>query len=74
MFSKKAKKIEDIFTVYLTLCIKCQIDGEDLVNFCGLFRKLELYLMENAIKLGVLVSSFVQLSLGLNSPPESCAS
>ena len=42
MFSKKAKQIEEIFTVYLTLCSKCQIFGEDLVNFCGLLRKHEL--------------------------------
>ena len=33
MFSKKATKIDDIFTVYLTLCSKCQIDGEDLSIF-----------------------------------------
>ena len=43
MFSKKATKIEEIFTVDLTLCSKCQIDGEDFVNFCGLLRKHELY-------------------------------
>ena len=42
MFSKKAKKINEIFTVDLTLCSKCQIDGEDFVNFCGLLRKNEL--------------------------------
>ena len=42
MFSKKATKIK-IFTVHLTLCSKCQIDGEDFVNFCGLLRKHELY-------------------------------
>ena len=28
MFSKKATKIEEIFTIYLTLCSKCQIDGQ----------------------------------------------
>ena len=33
MFSKTASKIEEIFTVDLTLCSKCQIDGEDFVNF-----------------------------------------
>ena len=33
MFSKKATKIDKIFTVNLTLCSKCQIDGEDFVNF-----------------------------------------
>ena len=45
MFSKKATKIDEIFTVDLTLCSKCQIDSEDLVNFCGLLRKHELYLV-----------------------------
>ena len=43
MFSEKATKIDKIFTVNLTLCSKCQINGEDLVNFCGLLRKHELY-------------------------------
>ena len=42
MFSKKGTKIDEIFTVDLTLCGKCPIDGEDFVNFCGLFRKHEL--------------------------------
>ena len=42
MFSKKATKIDEIFTVKLTLCSKCQIDGEDFINFCGLLRKYEL--------------------------------
>ena len=42
MFSKKATKIDEIFTVDLTLCSKCQIDGEDFINFCGLLRKHEL--------------------------------
>ena len=40
MFCRKATKIDEIFTVDL---IKCQIDGEDFVKFCGLFRKHELY-------------------------------
>ena len=39
ILSKKAAKIDEIFAVDLTLCSKCQIDGEDLVNFCGLLRK-----------------------------------
>ena len=43
MFSKKATKIDKIFTVDLTLCSKCQIDGEDFVNFYGLLKKQELY-------------------------------
>ena len=42
MFYKKATKIDEIFTVDLTLCSKCQIDGEDFVNFCDLLRKHEL--------------------------------
>ena len=42
MFSKKVTKIDDVFTVDLTLVSKCQIDGEDVVNFCGLLRKHEL--------------------------------
>ena len=33
MLSKKATKIDQIFIVDLTLCSKCQIDGEDFVNF-----------------------------------------
>ena len=43
IFSKKVTNIEEMFTVDLTLCGKCQIDGEDFVNFCGLIRKHELY-------------------------------
>ena len=32
MFFKKATKFDEIFTIGLTLCSKCQIDGEDFVN------------------------------------------
>ena len=42
MFSKKAIKIDEIFTVDLTLCSKRQIDVEDFVNFRDLLRKYEL--------------------------------
>ena len=42
MFSEKATKIDEIFTLDLTLCSKCKIDGEDLVVFCGLLRKHKL--------------------------------
>ena len=42
VFSKKATKIDEIFTVDLTLCGECQIDSEDFANFCGLLRKHEL--------------------------------
>ena len=41
MFSKKATKIDGIFTVDLTFFRKCQIDGEDFINFYGLLRKHE---------------------------------
>ena len=47
MFSKNATKIFKIFTADLTLCSKCQIDGEDFVNFCGLLRIYELYKIDN---------------------------
>ena len=43
MFSKKATKIDEIFTVNLTLFSKCQIDCEDFINFCSLLGKYELY-------------------------------
>ena len=42
MFSKKATKNDEIFTIDLTLCSKCQIYGEDFVNVSGLLRKYEL--------------------------------
>ena len=45
VFSKKATKFDEIFTVDLTLTSKCQIDGEEFVNFCALLRKYELYLI-----------------------------
>ena len=43
IFSSKDTKFDEIFTVNLTLCSKCQIDGEDFVDFFGLLRKHELY-------------------------------
>ena len=43
MFSKKATKIDEIFTVDLKVCSKRQSDSEDFVNFRGLLRKYELY-------------------------------
>ena len=50
MFSKKATKMDEIFTVDLTLCGKCQIYGEDFVNFRGLLIKYELYLNTYLLK------------------------
>ena len=42
-FSEKATKIDEIFTVNLTVCSNSQIDGEDFFNFCGLLRKHEFF-------------------------------
>ena len=42
-FSKKVKKIDKIFTTYLTLT-HCQIGSENFVNYYGLLGKQELYL------------------------------
>ena len=51
MFTEKATKIDEIFTVDLTLCRKCQIDDGDFVIFCGLLRKHELYKTQPSNKL-----------------------
>ena len=42
MFSKKATKIDKIFTIDLTVPTYSQIDSEEFVNFRGFLRKLEL--------------------------------
>ena len=42
MFYKKATKIDEIFTIDLTVTTYCQIDGEYFFNFCSLLRKSEL--------------------------------
>ena len=42
MFSKKATKIDEIFTIDLTVNTYCQIDDEDFVKFCGLLSKHKL--------------------------------
>ena len=42
IFSKKATKIDKIFTVDLTLTTYRQIDGEYFINFFGFLRKHEL--------------------------------
>ena len=44
IFSKKATKIDEIFTVNLRVTTYVLSNGEDFVNFCGLLRKRELYL------------------------------
>ena len=50
MFSKKATKNDEIFTVDLTLCSKCQINGEDFINFRGFLKKYELYVYINEVE------------------------
>ena len=47
MFSKKAIKIEEIFTFDLT------VKTEDFVKFCNLLRKHKLYLSENSKVCGI---------------------
>ena len=57
MFSKNATKIYEILTIDLTLCSKCQLYGEDFVNFCDLLRKHELY--EYKTLINKIVSRFL---------------
>ena len=42
VFSKKAMKIDIIFSIDLMLTTKRQIDGEDFINFCDLPGKHEV--------------------------------
>ena len=63
MFSKKATKIDEIFTVDLTLCSKCQINGEDFVIFCGLHRKHELYV--HICESGEIILAFRKCQTGV---------
>jgi hypothetical protein len=53
IFSKKATKIDEIFTVDWTVITYCQIDGEDSANFCGLLRKPKLYIPEKKIRINI---------------------
>ena len=66
MFSKKAKIFDKIFTVDLTLWSKCQINGEDIVNFCGLLRKRELYLVVAHYMVGWIKNQFETCALDKN--------
>ena len=60
MFSKKATKIVEIFTIDLTLCSKCQINGEDYFNLCGLLRKHELILKsQNQTRIKIFNASMI---------------
>ena len=49
MFSKKGRKIDEIFTIALTLCSKHQIDSEDFINFVAFSENMTF----NNIILGV---------------------
>ena len=55
MFSKKALKIDEIFTVCLMVTTYCQIDSEDFVNFCGLLRQRELYVSTRSFDVRALI-------------------
>ena len=70
IFSKKATKSYKIFTVDLTLCSMCQIDGEDFVNFCGLLRKNELYLYTRknsySIFCTAIILYYIHLQISVN--------
>ena len=59
MFSKKATKIDEIFTVDLTVTTYCQIDDEDLIQ-------IQLTKSNPKITMGVKVPASCQL--GLNQP------
>jgi hypothetical protein len=50
MFSKKAIKIDEIFTVDLTLCSNRQINGEDFINFRGFLKRYDLYIYINEVE------------------------
>ena len=53
MFSKKATKIDEIFTVDLTRCSKCQIYGEGFVNFRGLLKNMNFTYLPNSLKIAM---------------------
>ena len=56
MFSKKATKIHEIFTVDLTVTTYCQIDGEDFVNFMAFSENVNFNKVWNIM---VLPSNFL---------------
>ena len=74
MFSKKANKIDEIFTLDLTSFSKCQIEGEDFDNFFGPLWKHELYLRTCTTKMVIVwnQSKLVMSRLvGLTTFPDS---
>jgi hypothetical protein len=66
--SKKATKIDEIFTVDLTLCSKCQIDGEDFINFVAFLENTNFKRYENALR--VIFDQWPKLYLGFDVESE----
>ena len=69
LFSKKAKKINGIFTVDLTVTIYCQIDGEVLSIFVAFsenvnFNKIAMDFLKLLFKLRINVhfQKFIKMS------------
>ena len=58
IFSKKATKIEKIFTVFLTLCSKCQIDGEDFVIFVAFLENMNFTKKDTTICISYKIINF----------------
>ena len=62
MFSKKAVKFEEIFTVDLTVCSNCQMDGEDFVIFFAFLENMNFTWLRHRIVFTLGIFSFaVQL-------------
>ena len=47
VFSKKATKIDEIFTVDLTACSMCQIDSEDFFKFLAFFENTNFMIFKS---------------------------
>ena len=47
MLCKKVTKIGELFTIDLTLCSKCQIDGEDFIDFVAFLENMNFKEIEN---------------------------
>ena len=59
VFSNKATKFDNIFTIDLTLCSKCQIDGEDFRQFLWPSQKIQTLPYSNFVS----VRSFIWIGL-----------
>ena len=67
IFSKKATKLDEIFTIDLTPC--SQINGDDFVNFCSLLEKYELYQPQHKVLVANLESPLFHISEPLKMSP-----